>query len=109
MPTQIAHATGLNNTDFVSNTSRYISSPIIYWGDKKVITFTTYKRRPKVFSNQDKYLVVKAGEEYRPDLIARRAYGNSLISFWWKIMEANDLFDVFDLRAGLTLRIPPLS
>ena len=109
MPTQIQTATGLKNSDFVTNTSRYAKSTIIYWGDKKVITFETYKRQPKTFSKQDKFLVVKAGEEFRPDLIAQRAYGASLISIWWKIMEANDVFDVFDLRVGLTLRIPPLS
>lgn|SRR3954470_21299505 len=109
MPTSIETATGLRNTDFVTNTSRYVGSPIIYWGDKKVITFETYKRKPKVFSDQDRYLVIKAGEEYRPDLISKRAYGNGLLSYWWRIMEANNLYDVFDLRAGVTLRIPPLA
>jgi len=108
MPTKIEPATGLKNTNFVKNTSRYINSPIIYWGDKRVITFTTYKRKPMSFSSSDKYLVVKAGEEYRPDLIAKRAYGSSLITLWWKIMEANGIFDVFDIKAGLTLRIPAI-
>jgi hypothetical protein len=109
MPTQIVFTTGLHNTDFVTNTSRYATSPIIYWGDKKVITFTTYKRQPLTFSNQDKYLVIGAGEEYRPDLIAQRAFGSSLFVLWWKIMEANNIFDVFDLKAGLTLRIPAVA
>jgi len=74
-----------------------------------VITFETYKRKKQAFVNTDKYLVVKSGEEYRPDLIAKRAYGSSLYTYWWKIMEANLIFDVFDIKTGLTLRIPALS
>lgn len=109
MPTPIELATQLKNSDFVANTSCYINSPLIYWGDKRVITFETYKRQAPVFSDTDKFLVVKSGEEYRPDLVAKRAYGSALISLWWKIMEVNDIYDVFDLKAGLTLRIPPLS
>lgn len=109
MPTTITPATGLSNANFVANTSRYLNSPLIYWGDKQVITYEIYKRKPLTFSPQDKFLSIKAGEEFRPDLICRRAYGNNLISLWWKIMEANSIFDVFDLKAGLTLRIPPLA
>lgn len=106
MTVPIEEATGLSNSDFVTNTSRYINSPIIYWGGQRVITFETYKRKPKVYSDSDKYLSIKSGEEYRPDLIAKRAYGSALKELWWKILEANDIFDVFDLKAGLTLRIP---
>jgi hypothetical protein len=109
MAIKIKPATGLKNSNFVANTSRYINSPIIYWGPQSVITFETYKRKPQVFSSADRYLVIKAGEEYRPDLIAKRAYGTSLLSYWWKIMEANLIFDVFDLKVGLTLRVPPIS
>lgn len=108
MPTSITLATGLKNTNFVANTSRYINSTLIYWGNQNVLTFETYKRQPLVFSSSDRYLVVKPGEEFRPDLIAGRAYGNGLISLGWRIMEANLVFDVFDLRAGLTLRVPSI-
>ncbi len=108
MPTKIEKATQLKNTDFVKNTSRYINSDLIYWGEKRVITFETYKRQPKTLSDSDKFLIVKAGEEYRPDLIAKRAYGIGLLSFWWRIMEANSIFDVFDIKAGITLRIPAI-
>ena len=109
MPNSISPATGLQNTNFVANTSRYINSDIIYWGENNIITFATYKRQPQVFSAQDKYMFINGGLEYRPDLIAKKAYGTPLISFWWKIMEANNIWDVFDLKAGLTLRIPPIS
>jgi len=102
-------ATGLKNSDFVANTSRYINSPIIYWGDNRIITFTTYKRQPQVVSQNDKFMLIQKGMEYRPDLIAKKAYGKSLMALWWKIMEANNIFDVYDLKAGLTLRIPAMA
>ena len=105
----ITPATGLRNTDFVATTSRYLKSPIIYWSEQKVITFTTYKRTPTKASGADKFLLVTKGMEYRPDRVAQAAYGKSLIALWWRIMEANGIFDVFDLKAGITLRIPPVA
>jgi hypothetical protein len=106
MAVTITPATNLNNADFVSTTSRYLNSPIIYWGNNNVITFTTYKRAPLVFSDTDKYMLITRGLEYRPDLIMKKAYGVALMGYWWKVMEANRIFDVFDLKSGLTLRIP---
>ena len=108
MATQISPANGLQTSNFVANTSRYIDANLIYWGDKKVLTYEVYKRKPFIKKSSDKFLVVSVGEEYRPDLIAKRAYGINLIAFWWKIMEANNIFDVFDLKAGKTLRIPAI-
>lgn len=93
-------------SNFVANTSRYINSPTIYWGENNILTFETYKRSIFVPSNTDKFMVITQGIEYRPDLIAKKAYGISLMGYWWRIMEANNLFDVFDLKAGITLRIP---
>ena len=106
MNKQITIANGVQNTDFVTTTSRYINSRIIYWGDENILTFTTYKRKKHKFSNDDKYMVIPAGCEYRPDLIAKKAYGIDLISYWWKIMEVNNIFDVMDLKAGRVIRIP---
>lgn len=108
MSTPIEIARGVKNLDFVANTSRYINSTLIYWGDKRVLTYETYKRPTFAPANTDKFLIISAGEEYRPDLIAKRAYGVNLLAFWWKIMEANNIFDVFDLKAGTTLRIPTI-
>jgi hypothetical protein len=106
MAVTITQATALQNSDFVSNTSRYLNSPIIYWGNNNVITFETYKRSPLVFSDSDKYMLITKGLEYRPDLIMKKAYGVAFTGFWWKIMEANSFTDVLDLKAGLTIRIP---
>lgn len=106
MAVTIKPATGLVQANFVAPTSRYITSPVIYWGNNNVITFETYKRKPKVFSNNDKYMQITPGLQYRPDLITQKAFGTQLIGYWWKIMEANNIFDVFDLKVGVTLRIP---
>jgi hypothetical protein len=106
MTTEIVAAPNLQNESFVANTSRYIASPIVYWSERRIITFATYKRPLNVVSQNDKYMLIKKGMEFRPDLIAKAAYGTNLISFWWKIMEANNIFDVFDLKAGTTLRVP---
>lgn len=100
--------TNIDPTQFVANTSRYTKSSVIYWGEKKVLTFNTYRRKPYVPNASDKFLVIKKGWEFRPDLIAKRAYGVNLVSYWWKIMEANNIFDVYDLKAGITLRIPSI-
>ena len=47
---------------------------------------------------------MKPGQEYRPDLVSNRVYGTP--DFWWRIMEANNIKDVFEFKAGLNLRIP---
>jgi len=55
--------------------------------------------------NDDIYLQVKAGEDYRLDLLALRTYGDP--SLWWVIAQANRIFNPFDeLEAGMTLRVP---
>ena len=95
-------------TQFVSNSSRYLSSDVIYWSDKRILTFETYKRKPVVKSSNDKFMIINAGMQYRPDKIAQKAYRKQLIGYWWKIMEANGIFDVFDLKIGTVLRIPAI-
>ena len=94
--------------NFVSNSSRYLNSEVIYWSEKRILTFKTYKRKTFEPSSSDKFMVIKHGMEFRPDLIAKKAYGSQLIGYWWKIMEANNIRDVFDLKAGVTLRIPAI-
>ena len=95
-------------SQFVSNSSRYLSSNVIYWSDERILTFETYKRKPVVQSSSDKFMIISPGMEYRPDKIAQKAYGKKLMGYWWRIMEANNIFDVFDLKAGTVLRIPTI-
>lgn len=89
---------------FVPQTSRYINSEIIYYGDEGNITFTTYKKNNYPNNSADQFAVIPASMQYRPDLVSYKYYG--LVDFWWKIMEANEIKDVFDFVAGKTIRLP---
>ena len=96
--------TNINPKQFVSSSSRYSNSQVAYWSDHKLLTFTTYKKTAIPVSSQDKYAVITPGVEYRPDLVSQKAYGSP--DFWWRILEANDLSDVWQFKSGLNIRIP---
>lgn len=89
---------------FVNTASRYYDSDVLYYTENKLLTFSLYRKAEIPISSSDRYLVVSAGQEYRPDLISYLAYG--AVDFWWRIMEANGIKDVYDLKVGLNLRIP---
>ncbi len=89
---------------FVTATSRYADSAIVYYGDFKILTFTTYKRHAYTPQADDMYSVVPAGWEYRPDKASMEVYGTP--DFWWKILEANNIFDIYDFKAGINIRLP---
>lgn len=89
---------------FVGPASRYINSDVVYYGQNKIVTFSTYKKQPIVTSDSDTFTSILPGEEYRPDRVSVRAYG--VPDFWWKIMEYNGISDVFDFKSGVNLRIP---
>src|SRR6516164_8287384 len=93
--------TTINAGQYVPPTSRYSKSDVIYYTDLKRITFVTYKRQAFVPSDKDKFMMVTKGLEFRPDLVAQRAYGFS--DYWWKIMEANNIFDIYDFKAGTNI------
>lgn len=95
---------GIPSVQFVTPTSRYRDSSVEYYSDRKLITFEIYKRKPFVPNQADMFMVIGQGHEYRPDLVSSKAYG--MPDFWWKIMEANNMFDVFDFKAGVNIRIP---
>ena len=96
--------TNIKPSKFVGVSSRYIDSTVIYYTELKKLTFSTYKKSVIPLNSQDKYAVVSAGSEYRPDLVSQKAYGTP--DFWWKIMEANGLKDIYDFKAGLNIRLP---
>ena len=96
--------TNISPRKFVDALSRYDNSSVIYWGDNNLLTFTTYKKHKYPSSNTDRFAVVPSGWAYRPDLVANQAYGAP--DFWWRIMEANDIKDIFDFKAGITIRLP---
>lgn len=96
--------TTIKSSEFVSSLSRYAEAPVIYYGDRNKMTFKTYKRGSIDPKPGDRFTVVNAGTEYRPDLVSYKAYG--VPDFWWRIMEANGVKDIFEFKSGLNIRIP---
>ena len=90
--------------NIVIQTSRYINSTVIRYGDEKLLTFKIFKRQPVPESADDRFMLLEKRHEYRPDVVSQIAYG--FPDFWWRILEANNIFDVFDFKAGRTIRIP---
>lgn len=89
---------------FVVRLSRYANSEVIYYSNRNILTFKTYKKTPIPISSEDKYMVINASYEYRPDKVSNLAYG--VPDFWWKILEANNLKDVYEFKTGLNIRVP---
>lgn len=89
---------------FVSSSSRYIDSKLIYYTENKITTFTTYKKSKEPYIGDVRYTVISKNYEYRPDLLSYEAYG--LSEFWWQILEFNGIKDVYDFKAGLNITIP---
>ena len=96
--------TNLRATDFVTRVSRYAESKVLYYSNEKIITFETYKKKKFVESSGDKVAVIPPGMEFRPDLVSKEKYG--LPDFWWRIMESNNIKDIFEFKAGRTIVLP---
>jgi len=94
----------LSSKRFVSFTSRFINSRVLYYGDNNKLTFETYKRKDYIASPNDKFIQINSSTEYRPDLVSYTAYG--IPDLWWYIMEFNGIKDIYDFKTGITLRIP---
>jgi hypothetical protein len=96
--------TSIRPETFVTRVSRYADSRVIYYSEEKIITFDTYKRKKINKSRGDQVTVITPGMEYRPDLLSSDKYG--LPDFWWKIMEANNMKDITEFKAGKTITLP---
>jgi hypothetical protein len=68
------------------------------------LTFETYKRGNDIETAEDQFTVVTKKFEYRPDLLSNAVYGTP--DYWWRIMEVNKIWDIYEFRAGLNIRIP---
>jgi hypothetical protein len=56
-------------------------------------------------TSNDKWRQVKSDEQFAPDLISYREYGDETL--YWIILMANNIFDPFtELSAGKLIRIP---
>jgi len=100
----LIEVTDISPLKFVTPSSRYSSSTVLMFKDRGVLTLETYKRKPLQVSVDDKYMIVPAGDEYRPDKTSFRVYGT--VDFWWAILETNQIVDIFDYKTGLNIRIP---
>lgn len=88
----------------VDSNSRYINSQVVYYSEQKKITFETYIRSPYVSNGSENVMLISKGLEYRPDLVSYDVYG--VPDFWWKILEANGMHDIWDFKVGITIFIP---
>jgi hypothetical protein len=104
MANYIEYPNNLVSELYVVSTSRYVNSRVIYYGNDKKMTFNTYKKNIISESEDDKYMLITAGLEYRPDLVSQKVYFTP--DYWWRIMEANDINDILDFKAGRTIRLP---
>lgn len=106
MANSIASA-NMDSSRFTSALSRYRNSTVVYYaiGTAQYLTFTTYKKQVSPTPSQnDKYALITPGMEYRPDAVSKSVYGTT--DLWWKILEANNMKDIFEFKAGITIRLP---
>jgi len=57
-----------------------------------------------VRTSEDIQHIVAPGEDCRPDVIAYNAYGDGNLA--WVILAANNMSNIFDLKAGMYIVIP---
>jgi hypothetical protein len=88
----------------VQGFSRYQNSEVIYWGDQNLLAFGTYIRTAYVPTGTEKVIMVTPGLAYRPDLLSADYYGTS--DAWWKILEVNGIYDIYDFKPGITVMLP---
>ena len=100
----IAWETSISSRRYVGASSRYARSKVRYYGEDKFITFETYKRKEKRLNANDKWFEITIQHEYRPDLLSTDIYGSP--DFWWALLEHNGMKDIFEFKAGKTIRIP---
>jgi hypothetical protein len=84
--------------------SRYLNSKIIYYGEQRFVTFSTYVRTEYEPTGSENVMVITKGAEYRPDLVSYEYYGYP--GNWWRILEVNGMKDIYEFKAGKTIILP---
>jgi len=102
--TQPIEESQMTADQIVSYGSRYRTSKVVYYGEKRFVTFETYVRKKYQPSGHENVAVITKGVEYRPDLASFEYYGYP--ENWWLILEANGIKDVWDFKAGKTIILP---
>lgn len=102
--TQLIEYSSIPTHMVLAPSSRYMKQSIIYYGEQRFLTMETYIRKPYTPTGSEQVMVISKAEEYRPDLVSYDFYGFS--ENWYKIMEANKIYDIFDFKAGKTIILP---
>jgi len=102
--TQIIEISRTKADQLVTPFSRYLNQDVIIYGEAKFVTFNIYKRVEFIPDGSEKSMLITKGVEYRPDLVSFDIYG--IVDFWWRILEANNIKDVFDFISGRTIILP---
>lgn len=58
-------------------------------------------------SDEDTVHKIKAGEEFRPDVVAFNQYGDA--SLYWVVLSANRMKDIFEFKADKVIRLPEIT
>lgn len=102
--TQLIEDAKITPSQILEAGSRYANQRVIYYGESRKMTFDTYKRNPYVPTGNEKVMLINKSLEYRPDLVSYDVYG--FVDNWWRILEANDMHDIWDFKAGKTIILP---
>ncbi len=86
--------------------SRYKYSRTYVFEETGKMSFEIFKRRPIPISDSDQYTVISSKYEYRPDLLANDIWG--FTDYWWAILAANNIWDIYDFKIGKNIRIPAM-
>lgn len=98
--------TGIRASSLVDSNSRYKNASVVYYSEQKFITFETYLRKPYIPNGSESVMLITKGIEYRPDLVSYDVYG--VPDYWWKILEANLINDIWGFKVGVTIFIPSI-
>lgn len=105
--TQIIIPSEVNSSRLVNSGSRYIKSKVVHYGEQRILTFETYVRIKYEPIGNESIMVISKGVEYRPDLVSFDHYGH--VDNWWRILEANNIKDIWNFKAGTTIILPDVS
>ena len=97
----------LKASEIVKGISRYRKQQVIYYGEQNFITFNIYRRKNYNQRGNEQVMLITKGIEYRPDLVAYEIFNAP--EAWWRIMEANNMKDILEFKAGVTIIIPGLE
>ena len=94
-----------NNTTVVTN--RYDTKVKLVTPDGEYTRLLKSNELIAVPSNNDSYVYIDITYQYDPFKLAYEYYNNE--NFYWVILAANSLFSMFDLKEGMTIRIPNIA